>query len=243
MIKMGKPKPLAEVIIDNEVFKRIKSHQKRFLGSDKEKWPEVMGLLVGLSKKDKCYIYRAIPMTHGTEIDFEFSNEHYVLYAQIDETLFNYKTQIQGWYHTHPGRKAFFSQDDVINHLSYQTGNPYAVGLVYDLNEEKPGASTGFEIYQLDDPDKGQFSTYHNVAFQLEDLKDKEKDKLYEGFYYKEEIFIDLFNLSRQQDRVPLSILEQNYFKSNQELKDMINKAIKKEEITYRIEGETLILK
>jgi len=240
---MGKPKPLAEVIIDNSVFEKIKKHQKRFLGPDEEKWPEVMGLLVGLSKKDKSYIYRAIPMTHGTEIDFEFSNEHYVLYALIDETLFNYKTQIQGWYHTHPGRKVFFSQDDVINHLSYQTGNSHAVGLVYDLKEEKPGVSTGFEIYQLDDPNQGQFSTYHNIPFQLADLKDKEKDKLSEGFYYKEEIFNDLFYLARDQDRVPLSVLEQNYYKSNQEIKDILNKAIKKEETTYRLEGETLILK
>jgi len=240
---MGKPKPLAEVIIDNGVLECIKLHQLRFLGPDEDKWPEVMGLLVGLSKKEKNYIYRAIPMTHGTEIDFEFSNEQYVLYAQIDETLANYKTQIQGWYHTHPGRKVFFSQDDVINHLSYQTGNPHAVGLVYDLKEDKIAMSDGFEIFQLDDPNQGQFSTYHNIPYQLSDLKDKEKDKLYEGFYFKEEIFNDLFLMAREKDRVPLSLLQEKYFLSNQEFKDMINKAIKKEETAYRIEGETLILK
>ncbi|MHA1786065.1 MAG: hypothetical protein ACTSVY_07670 [Candidatus Helarchaeota archaeon] len=241
---MGKLKDLSEVLIDSAVIEQIKKHQKRFqVDPNKENWSEVMGLFIGKSKKDKAYIYRAIPMTHGTSTDFKFSKDEYILFAQIDEMLFNSKFQVQGWYHTHPGRRVFFSQDDVINHLSYQTGNPHSVALVYDPEQDKPPMELGFDVYQLDDPNQGQFSNYHSVKFQVLELKEKEKKELYQKFYFKEEILNELFYMSRTKDSVSLSELEEKFFLSIQELKDIINKAIKKEEIKYRMENDILFFR
>ncbi|NHI94033.1 MAG: hypothetical protein EAX96_16205 [Candidatus Lokiarchaeota archaeon] len=242
---MGKLKPPKEILIDNVVIEQIKKHSKRFcIDNNKENWVEVMGIFIGKSKKDIAYIYRAIPMTHGTSTDFQFSRDEYVLYAQIDEALLDSKFTIMGWYHTHPARRVFFSQEDVVNQLSYQTGNPHAVALVYDPEQDTPPTNLGFDVYQLDDPDQGQFSNYHSVSFKVLDIKEKEKKELFEKFYFKEEIINELFAMSKLKDSVSIKELEEIFYLSNQELEDIINKAMKLNEFhNYKLKNEVIYLK
>ena len=242
---MGKIKPLKEVIIDLKVIEQIKKHAKRFcIDPVKENWSEVMGIFIGKSKKDIAYIYRAIPMTHGTSVDFEFTKDEYILYAQIDESLLDSKFTIMGWYHTHPARRIFFSQDDVVNQLSYQTGNPHAVALVYDPEQATPPANLGFDVYQLDDVTQGQFSNYHSIQFKVEDIKEKEKKELFEKFYFKEEIINELFDLSKIKDSVDIKELETKFFLSNQEIQEILKKAEQKQEFyNFKLDKEKIYFK
>ena len=242
---MGKLKPLKEIIIDLKVIDQIKKHSKRFCNDPiKENWSEVMGIFIGTSKKDIAYLYRAIPMTHGTSVDFEFTRDEYVLYAQIDESLLDSRFTIMGWYHTHPARRVFFSQDDVVNQLSYQTGNPHAVALVYDPEQDIPPTNLGFDVYQLDDVAQGQFSNYHPVPFKVQDIKEKGKKELFEKFYYKEEIINELFALSKIKDSVAIKELEVSFFLSDQEIHEILKKARQKQELyNFKLDKEIIYLK
>ncbi|MHA1265280.1 MAG: tetratricopeptide repeat protein [Candidatus Helarchaeota archaeon] len=131
-------------------------------------WKEVMGLLVGKLKKENVIISEVVPMTHGSEVEVEFKNEHYIKTAMIDSRAAERNEFIVGWYHTHPGLGLFLSPTDVINQLGYQSSNPKAIAIVFDFTQLTP-LHPGFSIFRLDDPSLGAASSYHTVRWRIKD--------------------------------------------------------------------------
>ena len=127
---------------------------------------EVMGICYGKEENGKLVQYEAVPIAHGNLIEVEFSPEDYAAFAVADEKFADQGYYAIGWYHSHPGHKAFFSKVDVQNHLSWQKEQtPNAYGIVFDhqyFDYSNP-ENKGFKVFRLDDYKKGVASGYHEV--------------------------------------------------------------------------------
>ncbi|MHA1898275.1 MAG: hypothetical protein ACTSU2_12850, partial [Promethearchaeota archaeon] len=145
-----------------------------------------------IDKKNNVIISEAYPITHtakkGHILKVSYDDPDYVDASLIEEEAYTRDPPefIVGWYHSHPGIKIMFSQDDVKNQLGYQINNPLAVGLVFNqvrlLRQievaSRKGDPTkqltndpGFKIFRLKDPSKGIQASYEEVPYEFSDSK------------------------------------------------------------------------
>ncbi|MHA1144685.1 MAG: Mov34/MPN/PAD-1 family protein [Candidatus Helarchaeota archaeon] len=160
------------VKVSLDAYKTIILHASRFANSKLpiDTWKEIMGFLIGKIEGDDVIITKAIPMTHGSSVEVEFSDEHYIQSAQINSWAAERDLFMVGWYHSHPGLGLFLSSTDIKNQLAYQGPNPKAIALVYDHTLLDPPNHHGFLIFKLDSPDMGVMSDFHEVPFEIEDM-------------------------------------------------------------------------
>ncbi len=168
------------VKISLESYQTIVLHATRYANSKQpiDSWKEIMGLLVGKIEGEDVIVEKAFPMAHGSSVEVEFTDEHYVRSATIDSLAAERGMFIVGWYHSHPGLSLFFSSTDIKNQLGYQGQNPKAIGLVFDHTlvgkpSEKPNEEKhpGFRIFKLDDPNLGTMSDFHEIEYEIEKPK------------------------------------------------------------------------
>ena len=160
-----------------EAYQTIVLHATRYANSKQaiDTWKEIMGLLVGKIEGEDVVVEKAFPMAHGSSVEVEFTDEHYVRSATIDSLAAERGMFIVGWYHSHPGLSLFFSSTDIKNQLGYQGQNPKAIGLVFDHTlVGKPSEKSneefhpGFRIFKLDDPNLGTMSDFHEIEYEIE---------------------------------------------------------------------------
>lgn len=150
-----------KVSLSYKALINILRHGLRFANPaiPEERWVECMGFLLGSVENDTIVINDVIPMTHGSDVEVNFSKEHYAKADEINQKLSD-KFWIVGWYHTHPGHGLFLSSIDKINHAGYQIGNKDAVALVFDPSRIKKNSSFSdyIRIFKLRDPENLQKS-------------------------------------------------------------------------------------
>jgi proteasome lid subunit RPN8/RPN11 len=182
-----------KVSMDLEIYKTIIAHATRYANAriPPDDWVEIAGLFYGYADGDTAVITAAVPYTHvkkvGRILKFEFSEEDYVIASGIEEEFYTRDPPqyCMGWYHSHPGIKVMFTQDDIRNQLGWQSQNPLAVGLVFNhvrllKQYEMPARKgdpvvdlqndPGFLVFQLDDPAKGLGANFVEVPFELRDV-------------------------------------------------------------------------
>ena len=186
---MGKKE--GKVIIEMEVYWATIAATVRYASAriPEPEWREFYGLLLGkIEDKVNVHVTQAIPMTHtkniGHILKVQFEEEDYVAAAMIESEANERDEFLVGWVHSHPGIKVMFSQDDIKTQLYWQQANPLAIGIVFNhkrlLNQAEMPAKKGdplillqndpgFEVYRLDDPDKGIQASYHKVQYEFND--------------------------------------------------------------------------
>ncbi|MHA1271143.1 MAG: Mov34/MPN/PAD-1 family protein [Candidatus Helarchaeota archaeon] len=177
-----------KVRIKLEAYETIVLHASRFANVKipMDSWKEIYGFLIGKIEGEDVVVTRCAPMAHGSSVEVEFNEEHYIRAAEVDSMAAERGEFIVGWYHSHPGLGLFLSSTDIQNQLGYQGPNPRAIALVFDhtlLNKPKEDGSLhpGFEIFKLDDPGLGRMSDFHKVQFEIEDVDMKKyRDTLIE---------------------------------------------------------------
>lgn len=180
------------VKLNLEIYKTIIATTTRYANAriPEEEWAEVYGLLYGYNDGDNVMITEAIPFTHTKKqrhiLKVEFDEEDYALAASIESDFYmkDPPQYIVGWYHSHPGIKLMLSQDDIKNQLAWQSNNPLAIALVFNpvrllKQMEVPARKgdpvtqlhmdSGFEIYRLDDPNRGIEAAFHAIPFEFTD--------------------------------------------------------------------------
>ncbi|TFG05330.1 MAG: hypothetical protein EU536_02410 [Promethearchaeota archaeon] len=163
-------------VLSLEAYEQIILHATRFANSKvpMDAWKEVYGFLIGTVENSRVLVKKAIPMAHGSSVEVEFSDEHYIKSAQIDSWAAERNMFIVGWYHSHPGLGLFLSSTDITNQLGYQGPNPDAVALVFDHTKGTQPGHPGFEVFKLDNPDLGTMSDFHSIKYEIEGI-DREK--------------------------------------------------------------------
>ncbi|MHA1695575.1 MAG: Mov34/MPN/PAD-1 family protein [Candidatus Helarchaeota archaeon] len=166
-----------KVRISLEAYETIVLHACRFANVKipMDSWKEIYGFLIGVIDGDDVIVKRCVPMAHGSSVEVEFNEEHYIKSAEVDSMAAERGEFIVGWYHSHPGLGLFLSSTDIQNHLGYQGPNPKAIALVFDhtlLNKplEDGTLHPGFEIFKLDDPSLGRMSDFHKVDYEIENV-------------------------------------------------------------------------
>lgn len=160
-----------KVIIKKEAFRNMLTHVLRYGSEALTSSVEVMGVCMGKNapNKDDLIVTHAVPITHGSSVEVGFSPEDYAAFAAIDEEYSNKGLYAVGWYHSHPGWGCFFSDTDIKNHLFYQKEQtPHAFGIVFDHTLMGKDGNLGFEVYRLDDYNKGPAANYIKVPFEVE---------------------------------------------------------------------------
>ncbi len=185
-----------KVILNKKVYNTIVASCVRYANTriPEEDWLEIYGILIGhIEKKSRNIIVsEAYPITHtmkkGHILKVSYDSPDYVDASLIEEEAYSHDPPefIVGWYHSHPGIKVMFSQDDIKNQLGYQTNNPDAIGLVFnqvrlvrqvELARRKGDPSKllendpGFKIFRLKDPSRGVEASYNEVEFEFSDCE------------------------------------------------------------------------
>ncbi|MHA1893857.1 MAG: Mov34/MPN/PAD-1 family protein [Candidatus Helarchaeota archaeon] len=175
--KPTKVKEPGIVRISLDAYKTIVLHATRFANSKVpiDNWKEIYGFLIGKVEGEDVIVENAVPMAHGSSVEVEFTDEHYVRSATIDSMAAERGLFIVGWYHSHPGLSLFLSSTDIKNHLAYQQPNPKSVALVFDhtlvgkkSDKENEEFHPGFRIFKLDDPNLGTMSDFHEIEYEIE---------------------------------------------------------------------------
>lgn len=149
------------------MLKHVLTYGNKALGPDSV---EVMGICMGKEEGDDMVIHEAIPVSHGNAIEVGFTPSDYAAFAQIDEEYANKDSGLYacGWYHSHPGMKAFLSRVDIKNHLFYQKEQtPKGFAIVFDHEYLDEPGNPGFKAFRLDDYSKGVDSDFHESKFKL----------------------------------------------------------------------------
>jgi 26S proteasome regulatory subunit N11 len=154
------------VTLNYRALSKILKHGMRFSNPNipRAKWVECMGFLVGNVNEGKVEIKDAIPMVHGSLVEVEFQDEHYVKADEINQNLTD-ENWVIGWYHTHPGHGLFLSAVDKINHSGYQTLNSKAIALVFDPSkfDEKSKLEEYINIFRLKYPELREKSGFIEI--------------------------------------------------------------------------------
>ena len=189
--KVGRSKGIVK--LDLNVYKTIIASMTRYSNPriPEDEWIEAMGLLYGYNDGDDVVITECVPFTHtkkeGHILRVQFDQEDYVLATEIENQFIQREPPqfIVGWVHSHPGIVIMLTQDDIKNHLAWQTNNPNAIALVFNhqrllRQEETPRKrgdpkiplelDPGFKIFRLTDPKKGLESNYDEVEYQFSDF-------------------------------------------------------------------------
>jgi len=183
-----------KVILNKKVYRTIIASSVRFANSQipESDWAEVYGILIGHIENGNILVSEAYPITHtmkkGHILKVSYDSEDYVHSVSFEEESYKHDPPefIVGWYHSHPGIKLMFSQDDIKNQLFWQQANPYAIGPVFnhvrlikqsEISIKKDDAEIplindpGFLIFRLKDPSKGLQSEYVQVPYEFSDAK------------------------------------------------------------------------
>ncbi len=166
MIKATNSSEEGRIIIKRAAFKNMITHVLKY-GNDKLEINEkVMGICLGkVNEKGKeVTINKAIPITHGTGVEKEFSQEILSMFSEIDN---KYPDEtIQGWYTSCSGDGLDFSDADIANQRIFQTKKtPHGFCIVFKHALMGKNGNFGFEIYRLNDYKKEK---YHKVAHEIE---------------------------------------------------------------------------
>ncbi len=185
-----KPKDKSKLVLYESAYRAIIISCTRFANQriEKDDWREVYGLMIGYAKKNDVICTECVPMTHTRDIGHilkvQFEEQDYADAVMIEDEAYSRDPvqYIVGWYHSHPGIKIMYSQDDIKTQLGWQTNNPNALGLVFNptrLVQQKEVAykkgdpdtllkeDPGFEVFRLDDPSGGIKASYHNVSYEI----------------------------------------------------------------------------
>jgi proteasome lid subunit RPN8/RPN11 len=182
-----------KVILNKKTYRTIVAASVRYANAriPEQDWSEIYGILIGhIDKKKNVVISQAHPITHtmkkGHILKVSYDDPDYIDAALIEEEAFTHDPPefIVGWFHSHPGIKVMFTQDDVKNQLGFQTNNPQAIGLVFnhvrlmrqvELARRRGDPSQnlendpGFKIFRLSDPSRGIEASYDEVDFEFTD--------------------------------------------------------------------------
>ena len=185
----------AHVMVKPDAYLKMLKHVLLYGNENIESSVEVMGICYGKKEGTQLVVYDAVPISHGGAIEVDFSPQDYAAFAMADEQMSSKGYWAVGWYHSHPGLKAFFSKVDVKNHLGWQTdNNPDAFGIVFDHTYFSLGEVSlkyGFQAFRLDDHKKGMDSDYHDITAKVSvELPDdlsyyREIDKIIEAIQVK----------------------------------------------------------
>jgi proteasome lid subunit RPN8/RPN11 len=160
------------VVIKPEAYLKMLKHVLSYGNEFADSSVEVMGICYGKEEGNQIVQHDAVPISHGGAIEVEFSTEDYAAFAMADEQMAEKGYYAIGWYHSHPGLKAFFSKVDVKNHLFYQKDQTkYAYGIVFDhmyFTEGDESLKYGFKAFRLNDYKKGLSSDFHDIKYKVE---------------------------------------------------------------------------
>jgi len=160
-----------KVFIRMSVYKDILTHSLRFANVtfDNE---QVIGFCLGIKKPDSddIDVIKAIPITHGDQVELGFSEKIHKSLEQIKEEVKEENVTVVGWYHSHPNSDSFFFSDvDKKNHLYFQNEqNPLAFGIVFDPSKLKRADDLGLEVFQLKNHKLGEKSGIVRVKNEIE---------------------------------------------------------------------------
>ena len=163
-----------KVFIRMSVYKDILTHALRFSNVmfDNE---QVIGFCLGIKKPDSddIDVIKAIPITHGDQVELGFSEKIHKSLEQVKEEVKDENYSVVGWYHSHPNSDSFFFSDvDKKNHLYFQNEqNPLAFGIVFDPSQLKKAAHLGLEVFQLKNHKLGEKSGIVRVKNEIEPPK------------------------------------------------------------------------
>jgi len=163
-----------KVFIRMSVYKDILTHALRFANVmfDNE---QVIGFCLGIKKPDSddIDVIKAIPITHGDQVELGFSEKIHKSLEQIKEEVKDEDYNVVGWYHSHPDSDSFFFSDvDKKNHLYFQNEqNNLAFGIVFDPSQLKKADQLGLEVFQLKNHKLGEKSGIVKVKYEIEPPK------------------------------------------------------------------------
>lgn len=231
-----------KAVLNPTVVETLKKHMYRFAGPNlpRDQWKEAMGVLVGYIKKD-IYITHAVPLLHGTDVDFEFGPKELVLFDRIDQTVQAQDLLIMGWYHSHPNIGIFLSPDDVKNHLVYLTFNPKAIALVFDHTKAKE-ENLGFKIFYV--PDPNNYSYYEEISFEVAEIKLKKKQKgiTPDSLMFLEEFLTELHYLADASKEISVAKLESYLDLTAETVDALIKEAIKEKSLPGTLDQDKIIV-
>ena len=194
---MGKIVGKGKVTIKPLAYYKMLLHVLRFGNKMKpqDQCVEVMGVLIGYLEGEgyvkDVVIEDAIPISHGSSVEVEFSINDYIYFEKV-MSMFEQEGSnrfMVGWIHSHPNLfkfEIYFSSTDVKNQLSWQNDlNPSGIALVFDHAVLNIPENMGFKAFRLNDPSLGQASKFHEVKNVVVEAPDNLE------FYYK---IIELIN-------------------------------------------------
>lgn len=190
------PKGKGKVILNKKVYRTIIASCVRYANAriPEEDWLEIYGILIGHldNDNDAVIVSEAYPITHTMKkqhiLKVSYDSPDYVHTVAIEEEAYTHDPPefIVGWYHSHPGIKVMFSQDDIKNQLFWQQANPKAIGLVFNqvrlvkqiekaARKGDPNTQLqldpGFKIFKLQDPNKGIEASYEWLDYEFADAE------------------------------------------------------------------------
>ena len=194
---MGKIVGKGKVTIKPLAYYKMLLHVLRF-GNKRmppDQCVEVMSVLIGHLEGEgyvkDVVIEDAIPISHGSSVEVEFSINDYIYFEKV-MNMFEQEGSnrfMVGWIHSHPNLfvyEIYFSSTDVKNQLSWQNDlNPSGIALVFDHAVLNIPENMGFKAIRLNDPSLGQMSKFHEVSNIVVESPDSVE------FYFK---IIDLIN-------------------------------------------------
>ena len=188
---MGKIVGKGKVIVKPLAYYKMLLHVLRFGNKNKppDQCVEVMGVLIGHLEGEgyvkDVVIEDAIPISHGSSVEVEFSINDYIYFEKV-MSMFEEEGSnrfMVGWIHSHPNLfryEIYFSSTDVKNQLSWQNDlNPSGIALVFDHAVLNIPENMGFKAFRLSDPSLGQSSKFHEVKDVIVEAPDSLE------FYYK----------------------------------------------------------
>ncbi len=177
---MGKDVDNSVVKIKSLAYYKMILHVLRFgnRARNNSQCIEVMGVLIGHledgeDKKFKNVIIEdAIPISHGSSVEVEFSINDYIFFEKANSLYLEKNWFMVGWYHSHPNlfqHKIFFSPTDVKNQFGWQNElNPSGIALVFDHAYLDKPDDPGFRAIRLTNPSNIRDSNFHQVKTIVE---------------------------------------------------------------------------
>ncbi len=164
-----------KVFIRMSVYKDILTHVLRFANTIFDSDEQVLGFCLGNKEPDSddIDVIKAIPITHGDQVELGFSEKIHKVLEQIKEEVKDENPTVVGWYHSHPNSDSFFFSDvDKKNHLYFQNEqNSLAFGIVFDHTKLKKNNHLGLDVFQLKNHKLGEKSGIVRVKYEIETPK------------------------------------------------------------------------
>ncbi len=156
---------MRKVVLTGKAFARFVSYASdgANLRQPREKWKMAMGFLFCQHHQTEIIIADAVGGAFGNQTSVELPPDLYAHIARFEEErpgLF-----IGGWACSRPGIGLHVTDTDMRNQMYYQSMNPDALALYFDLTRVGP-TSLGLLLWRLKDPSSHQY--YPITEFSLE---------------------------------------------------------------------------